>query len=191
MAARKDYQRAFSLYEEALEVGGQAGEVQALTNLADVALAAGEFEQAIAYSARAGGLADGQDAEVVTAITAFNTASALIQLGRSNEAPPHLRDALETVVRIEYPELVGWCLVGAAAFAAPVEPREALNLLGAGEAAVRSAGAALGPAEQRLREWILVLLRERLGPHELEMALESGRSLSSEDAVSLARVYLD
>ena len=53
--------------------------MQALTNLADVALAAGEFEQAIAYSARAGGLADGQDAEVVTAITAFNTATKIRQ----------------------------------------------------------------------------------------------------------------
>ena len=135
-------------------------------------------------------MADGPDAASVKAIAAFNTASALLQLGRRDEAPPHLHDALETVVALDYPELIGWCLVATSGIAAPVESREALLLLGSGEAAVRSAGAELGPAEQRLREWILAPLRERLGRDEVEKGLEAGRSLSSEDGVSLARRYL-
>jgi predicted ATPase len=194
MVARKDYRRAFSLYEEALEVGGRAGEVPALTNLADVALAAGELEQAIAYSAEAAEaaeLANGPDAESAKAIAAFNTASALIQLGRSSEAPSLIRDALETVVRVDYPEVIGWCLVGTSALAAAVEPREALILLGTAEAAVQSAGGTLGPAEEKLREWVLTLLRERLGPAELEEGLQAGRALPMQDGVLLARKYLD
>src|SRR5204863_212257 len=83
-------------------------------------------------------------------------------------------DALETVVALDYPELIGWCLVATSGIAAPVESREALLLLGSGEAAVRSAGAELGPAEQRLREWILAPLRERLGRDEVEKGLEAG-----------------
>jgi predicted ATPase len=191
MVVRKDYRRAFLLYEEALAVGGEAGEVPALTNLADVALAAGELERTIAYSAEAAALANGPDAETVKAIAAFNTASALIQLGRGSEASSHLGDALETVVRIDYPELIGWCLVGSSALAVAVEPREALTLLGAAEAAVQSAGAALGPAEEKLREWILALLRERLGPAELQEGLQAGRALPMKDGVLLARKYLD
>jgi predicted ATPase len=193
MMVRKDYRRAFSLYEEALAVGGEAGEVPALTNLADVALAAGELERTIAYSAEAAAaaeLANGPDAETTKAIAAFNTASALIQLGRGSEASSHLRDALETVVRIDYPDVIGWCLVGSAALAAEVEPRDAATLLGTAEA-VESAGAALGPAEEKLREWTLALLREQLGPAELQEGLQAGRALPMRDGVSLARKYLD
>src|SRR5205823_12567170 len=159
-----------------------------LTDLADVSLAAAEFERAIAYSGEAAQLAD---APASRAIASFNTASALIQLGLGDEAAPHLHDALETVVALDYPELIGWCLVATSALAAEIEPREALFLLGSGEAVVRSAGAELGPAEQRLREWALARLRERLGPDDIEEGLESGRSLSIEQGVSLARQYLD
>jgi predicted ATPase/class 3 adenylate cyclase len=191
--ARDDHARALAFYDEALEVARDAGDsiVPTLTDLADVALASGEPERAIAYSAEAANLADGPDAKTVRAIAGFNTASALIQLQRLDEAPPHLRRALETLVRLDYPELIGWCLIASSALAAASEPREALILLGSGEAAVRSAGAALGPAEQRLRQWILERLGERLGADEVEKRIETGRSLSIEDGVFLARRYVD
>jgi predicted ATPase len=193
VVVRKDYARAFSLYNEALTVERSSGEsvVATVTNLADLALAVGEFERAIEYSAQAAELAEGPDAETVKAIASFNTTSALIQLGRGDEAPRHLRDALKTVVRLSYPELIGWCLVATSALAAAADPGEALVLLGAADAAVDSAGAALGPAEQRLREWALSLLHGRVEARGFEEALQRGRALSIEDAVNLARKYLD
>jgi len=193
MTVRNDYAAAFSLYEESLVVARAAGEstVPTLTNLADVALAAGELERAIDYSVQAAELASGQDAEIVCAIGAYNSASALIQLGRGGEAPPHLRSALETVVRIEYPELIGWYLAASSALAATIDPPDAAHLLGAVEAAVESAGAALGPAEQRLRSWTITVLEKELALPELERELQSGRALELEEAVSLARQYLD
>ena len=87
--------------------------------------------------------------------------------------------------------MVGWCLAATSAFSATIDPLDAVRLLGAAEAAVESAGAALGPAEQRLRIWTLSLLDERLGPAELQDCLQAGRALGTEDAVSLARQYLD
>ena len=188
--ARDDHARALALYDEALAVARKADDsiVPTLTDLGDVSLAAGEFERAIAYSSEAAQLADAPGAK---AVAAFNTASALIQLQRLDEAPAHVRAALDAVVALNYPELIGWCLIAASALAAEVEPREALLLLASGEAAVRSAGAELGPAEQRLREWILAPLRARLGPDDVEKGLEAGGSLSIEDGVSLARQYLD
>jgi predicted ATPase len=193
MSLRSDFTTAFSLYEVALAVARAAGDspVPTLTDLADVALAAGELERAIEYSLQAAELASGHDAETVRAIAAYNTAAALIQLERGDEAQPHIRSALDTFVRIEYPELVGWCLAATSAFAATIDPRDAGRLLGAAEAAVESAGAALGPAEQRLRDWTLSFLRGRLGPAELQECLEAGRTLEAEGAVLLARWYLD
>jgi len=193
IVAKHDYERAFALYEESLAVARAAGESTwaTVTNLADVALAAGELESAIEYSRQAAELASGHDAETVRAIGAFNTASALIQLGQDAEARPHLGRALETVVRLDYLELVGWCLVATSALTEPSDPGAAAVLLGAADGAVEAAGVTLGPAEQRLREWTLSKLRERCDPGELEESLRSGRELPTDDAVSLARKYLD
>ena len=193
IAFRNEYERAFSLYDEALAVAREAGDstVPTLTNLADVALAAGEFERALDYSGQAAGLASGSDAETVKAIADFNSASALVQLGRGAEASPRLRDALETVVRLDYPELIGWCLLATSALVAPVEPRDAVVLLAAADAAVESAGATFGPAEQRLRKRVLSLLCEQPEPARLEQTARPGGGLAPDDAVSLARGYLD
>ena len=192
MSLRSDFAAAFSLYEEALAVARAAGDslVPTLTDLADVALAAGELERAIDYSVQASELASGHDAEIVRAISSYNTAAALLQLGRDAEAPPYIRSALDTFVRIDYSELIGWCLAATSAFAATIEPLDAARLLGAAEAAVESAGAALGPAEQRLRDWTLALLRERLGHAELQEFLQLGRELDPTEAVSLAQRHL-
>jgi predicted ATPase/class 3 adenylate cyclase len=193
IVARHGYDRAFTLYEESLAIARAAGEPTwaTVTNLADVALAAGALESAIDYSTQAAELATGPDAETVRAIAAFNTASALIRLGRENEARPHLGRALETVVRIDFLELVGWCLVATAALAESSDPAAAAVLLGAADGAVKAAGVTLGPAEQRLREWILSKLEERIDASDLEESLQSGRELPIDDAVSLARQYLE
>jgi predicted ATPase len=188
-----DYERAFVLYEESLAIARAAGESTeaTVTNLADVALAAGELESAIEYSRQATELASGHNAETVGAIGAFNTASALIQLGRDAEARPHLGRALETVLRLDYLELVGWCLVAAAALAEPSDSCAAAVLLGAADGAVEAADVTLGPAEQRFRELTLSKLRDRCSPGDLEESLRLGRELPTDGAVSLARKYLD
>jgi predicted ATPase/class 3 adenylate cyclase len=193
MSVQHDYERAFSLYEESLAIARAAGEstVPTVTNLADVALAAGELESAIEYSRQAAELATGHDALITKAIASFNTASALIQLGRAAEAPPHLAHALETMVRLDYRELVAWCLVAAAALAAPSDPRAAATLLGAADGTVEAADVTLGPAEQKLRTWVLSELAGCCDPRDLEEFLQSGRALPMDDAVSLAREYLD
>jgi predicted ATPase/class 3 adenylate cyclase len=193
MVARHDYERAFALYEESLAVARAAGDstVATVTNLADVALAAGALESAIQYSAQAADLASGHDAEIVKAIGAFNTASALIQLGRGDEARPHVARALETVVRIDYPELVGWCLAATAALAVSSEPTAAATLLGAADGAVEAAGVTFGPAEQRLRQWVLSQLDSRFDSGGLEESLQTGRALTIDGAVTLAHQYLD
>jgi predicted ATPase/class 3 adenylate cyclase len=193
MVVRHEFERAFELYEESLAIARNAGEstVATVTNLADVALAAGELESAIEYSRQAAELAMGHDAEIVRAIGAFNTASALIQLGRGAEARPHLGRALETFVRIDYPELVAWCLVAASALAESSDPEAAATLVGAADGAMEAAGVTFGPAEGRLRAWVLSELEARTAQSEVEESIRSGRALPIADAVSLARRFLD
>jgi non-specific serine/threonine protein kinase len=177
---RGEYGRASSIQEEALAVAREAGHtpVPILTDMADAALAAGEAERAIDYSRRAAELADGPDRDTVRAIAAFNIGSALIQLGRIEDSRPHLREALEAVLRLEYPELLGWCLTASAAVAAQSDGHDATLLLHAAEALMDEAGATFGPAEQRLRELVL----SQLG--------EEGADAGVDDAVALAREYL-
>jgi predicted ATPase len=188
-----DYERGISIHEEALSLARESGRtpVPILTNLADAALAAGQAERAIEYSTHAAGLADGPDKDTVRTIAAFNIASALIQLDRVDEARPHLEEALDGVLELDYPELLGWCLAAAAAVAVSADARDAALLLGASEAVMDSVGVAFGPAEQRLREIVLSELRESQSSEQSEELLRSGRGVEVEDAVALARSFLE
>jgi non-specific serine/threonine protein kinase len=190
---RGDYDRGFSAHEEALKVARETDQtaVQILTNMADAALAVGEAERAIGYSSEASELVDGPDRDTVRAIAAFNIGSALIQLDRADESRPHLRDALEAVLRLEYPELLGWCLIAAAALAARSDNRDAAFLVGAADGIMDAAGAVFGRAEQRLRSMSLSVLREQYADVEARELVGLGRALEVEDAVALARQYLD
>jgi predicted ATPase len=188
-----DYERGISVHEEALGVARENGQtpVPILTNLADAALAAGDAQRAIEYSTQAEELADGPDKDTVKAIAAFNIASALIQLDRADEARPHLEEAFDGVLKLDYPELLGWCLMAAAAVAVNAEARDAAVLLGASEALMDSVGVAFGPAEQRLREIVLSELRERQSDQQNEELVGSGRAVDVEHAVALARRFLE
>jgi serine/threonine-protein kinase PknK len=188
-----DHDGGFSIYEEAaLSLAHETGQtrVPILTNLADAALAAGEAHRAIDYSTQAAELAHGPDSDTVRTIAAFNIASALIQLGRRADARPRLGEALEGVLKLEYPELLGWCLTAAAALAASSDGRDAAVLLGAAEAVMEAAGVTFGPAEERLRAIVLSELRGRYPEPEIEELVGSGRGVEAEDAVALARSYL-
>jgi predicted ATPase/class 3 adenylate cyclase len=188
-----DYDRGISIYEQALAVARETGQtpVPILTNLADAALGAGEPDRAIEYSKQAAELADGHDRDTVRAIAAFNIASALIQLERVADARPRLLEALEAVLRLEYPELLGWCLTAAAAVATRRDGPDAALLVGAADGIMDSVGVAFGPAEQRLRGLVLSELRDRHPEAKVEELLHSGRDLDVEEAVGLARSYLD
>jgi hypothetical protein len=107
------------------------------------------------------------------------------------DARPHLVDALENVLRLEYPELLGWCLAASAAVAASSDGRAAGRLVGAADATMESVGVAFGPAEQRLRGFVLSELLAQQSEAEIEELIHSGRTIDADDAVALARKYLD
>jgi hypothetical protein len=71
------------------------------------------------------------------------------------------------------------------------EARDAAVLLGASEALMDSVGVAFGPAEQRLREIVLSELRESQSSEQNEELLRSGRGVEVEDAITLARSFLE
>jgi predicted ATPase len=188
-----DYTQAAGHYEEAIAAAREAGEspLPTLGNLGDLALATGDLERALVLTDEASALARQEGAEIAAAIASFNRASALIQLGRANEARPDLKASLETAVRLEYPEIVAWCLLGTAAIAAvSADANQACLLLGAAEAALGELGLVLGPSERRLREFTLSLLRDGCDGPEIEPLLEAGREQALPEAVALASRYV-
>jgi tetratricopeptide (TPR) repeat protein len=180
-------------YEEAIAAAREAGEspLPTLGNLGDLALATGDLERAIVLTDEAIALARHEGAEVAAAINWFNRASALVQLGRTNEARPDLKASLETAVRLEYPEIVAWCLLGTAATAAvAADANEACLLLGAADAALGDLDLILGPSERRLRDFTLSRLKEDGDGPEIESLMEAGREQALPEAVALASRYV-
>jgi predicted ATPase/DNA-binding SARP family transcriptional activator len=183
-----DYDRAVALYEEerdlALSVGRSGG--GAITNLSDVALARGEFERALSLAEEAMTLAGDDPAGEAYVVAAFNRSSALLQLGRLDEAIQPLRDTLDRAADVGYLNVVGWSLIASAAFAlSRGSAADGARLLGASEGVRRQAEEILGLSEQRL----LAETERELGlGHEDE--LEEGRRMPLADALELARSAL-
>jgi tetratricopeptide (TPR) repeat protein len=188
-----EYERAAETYEEAIAVARVAG-ISArgtLNNLGDLALAMGDFERAIAAATEAKALAEVKGHRMGVAVGSFNIASALIQLGRLDEAKPHLAASVATVTELDYPEQIAWCLLATAALAAASSrSADAARLLGAADNALADLNVALGQAERRLREHVLTLLKRHSAPAEVERLLEAGRGEDLYGAVALAEQYL-
>jgi predicted ATPase/DNA-binding SARP family transcriptional activator len=193
MAGEND--RAVALYEEEREVAVGAGRsaVQAITNLSDVALARRDFDLALELADEAIGLVaeatveeDHWRADEACVVAIFNRASALLQIGRLDEAREALREALDRAAEIGYAHVLGWSLIATAAYALRRgSASDAARLIGASEARRRRRQETLGPAEHAL----LADVESRLGPdHEDE--LDDGRRLPADDALDLARKLL-
>jgi predicted ATPase/class 3 adenylate cyclase len=188
--AQGDSARATAVLTEAVATARRAGEsgADSTVNLADIALAEGEFERAVALSLEALELWPTDYNETDKLIAQFNLASALIHLGRPADARPHLRGSLQYFAGIGYTEITAWCLIAAAAVQATTgEDAVAARLLGAAETMLHEAGASLGPSESRLRDVVLRALESRA----TDEWRQEGRRMERTVAVRLAFESLD
>jgi predicted ATPase/class 3 adenylate cyclase len=184
-----DLPRAKELYHEAIALEREAGRSGAsdLGNLGDVALTEGNFEEAAARSAEAEELwlAEGRTDGAATA--RFNRASALLHLGRPEDARPLLNETLRDAGELGHVEGIAWCLLAVAALVATRDSSDAARLLGAAEAILDEIGAQIGGSELRLRDAVVA----RFDETQATRLREEGRQMSRDEAVALARQYLD
>ena len=185
-----DLQRAKELYHQAIALereGGHSG-ASTLGNLGDLALTEGDFEEAAALSAEAEDLWQAEGRKMGAAIARFNRASALLHLGRSEDARFLLNEAMRDFGELGHTEFIALCLLAVAALVAKSGScDDAARLLGAAETILGEVGTQIDGSELRLRDAALATFDEA----QSTRIREEGRQMSREEAVALAGQYLD
>jgi len=185
------HQEARQLLEEAAELfrrsGDRRGQAVAAVNLGDIALVAGDYEGAMRLSSEGLELFAAIDDATGRATALMNLATACVYLGRFAEAKTHAGEGVQLSQRLDDLYGVGCGLQVAAAIAAGSgEGARAARLLGAADALREHVGAALEPSEQLLHDHVQRSVSGLLEPAARQEAYASGRSIDSEDAVTLA-----
>jgi predicted ATPase/DNA-binding SARP family transcriptional activator len=189
-----DTAAAKNVYEQALEAARAAGETAAGTvgNLGDLALAQGNFEEALVYLDEARNLfetqRDGTGRFAEFLIANYNYAVALLHLDRGDEACALLKDSLVGLHDLGYVEGTAWALMATAmSLASQNRGAVAARLLGAAEQMLEETGAHVGPTERRLHDIVGSVVDEQA----LAGERANGRSLTPAQAVELALRSLD
>lgn len=186
-----DFERARSFCDQSVAVARAASDVRleaiALFILAEGMLHAGRYGLSREVGARALGLAEtAGDTEVIAVIEA-RLGVAAAHARQVGEAWEHCAAALEHARALGFPEPAAWCCEGLALVAAQVgDVARAARLLGVAESLRRAGGGVIQPAEAVAREAALTAIVGRLPPEEVQAALEAGRALGLDEAVTEA-----
>ena len=159
-----------------------------LANLGAVYQALGELDRAEAATAEALGLAEKLEDEDGIAISSLNLSAVDLERGNLQAAALHVTVAIDKALRLAYREVTAYALGVAGVIALRTgRAEEAAVLGGAFLALFREIGTAPQPEEA---ERHAALLAEAAGQVDVEAALERGRSLTTDEAVALARDVL-
>lgn len=130
--------------------------------------------------------------EVFVAASEGNLAEIALRLGDHVTAAGHQRNCLDLALALGQPVLVAYSLLLASRLAAAGGGwSTAATLAAKGAAMLDETGQILYDDDRRAQDELMGTARERLGLEGFAAALESGRSLDTPSAVSLAGVLLD
>jgi predicted ATPase len=196
-AGRKDVERAIASLEEArtlaLEHGLRELVGASTVTLGDLKLQQGCFDEARQLNEEARGLFRELGSVGGEVLAQINLGYAAAHAGRIEEAAALYRESLETCSRRADLLRASSCLVGAAwVLAKQAKHEPAGRVLGAGMALFEATGArAEGWMDSAIRDAVRATLADHLGEDALEALVSEGRSISFEDAVSLALESID
>jgi tetratricopeptide (TPR) repeat protein len=193
-AEEQDFEKAKAYYEHAIS---RVREVNypapgSLCNLANIALAEGDYDRARELSSQAASIFRERNNELGVATALLSLSRAALYGGRLDEARSFLRESLALCVDLRYSVLGVSCLHASAAILARADRhRDAASLLGAGEKLLDEMRSTLDATERPMQEETRALIRDALQEGETAVAWESGRALSLEGALSFALAALD
>src|SRR5439155_13170116 len=137
-------------------------------------------------------LARAEGREIIALVALSNLASSMLQLGDKEEALSRIRECLDLAEELGFSELICWSLEAtAAAVAAERQLEPAARLMGAAAALLESINGSYGPSERRLHVQTLASVTLSLGEEMAERLQAEGRAMEVEQAVELARKFLD
>lgn len=169
------------------ELGDDQGLAITLNNLGSLLLTTGEYPRARECLEEALGAFAALGLRDRLPIVLANLGLATLLDERADEALVHLRQSLTLALELDYTESVIYGLEGvAAALTTTGAARSAATLLGAADAAARTAGVVLEPLERRIHGQTVTALEDALGDEVLIELQAAGRQLELRDAAALA-----
>jgi non-specific serine/threonine protein kinase len=186
---------ARKLLEESLEIARRLGDVPllsgALNVLGEICRREGDYECAAGYYEESLALARGAGHQRRIAATLHNLGHVAHRGGDPAAAAARFRETLPIAQALGDQHVIALCLAGLGAVAAAQGHGErAATLLGAASALVECLGATFDPADQEEYLRGLARTRELLPDETYAAALESGRRLPAEEAITYAlRAY--
>ena len=188
---RGDVARASELHSEALtllrQLGDERNSAGVLINLSVAAIEEGAYDRAERLLEEALPLARKFDDPDFMSGVLLNRAVAALCRGRAEEARPLLHEGLELARKLGSSYDIAAYLAGLAAVAVDRgEVDRGARLLGACEAVLERAGAALGSTERRLQERTREALADALGHERMAGGLAEGRSMAPDEAIAYA-----
>ena len=185
--------RADRVLTESLEMFREQGDAwgasQILDHLAVIPLKQGDYRRAARYAEEALELTRQTGDRLAGNISLHILAQAAWASGEHEQAVRYYLDALVLTFEVADRTNAANCLQGLAAVAgARGEPRRAARLLGAAEVLLESAGVPVyAQVDLELRQRVANAAREELGEQAWSTALDEGRAMSFEEAVTYAR----
>jgi len=182
--AENDLDRAVELYEEAAALAREVGnELRLATILGNLGLIAGlrdDAETSARYATEAVALQRALRDHDGLAVSLHNLGRAQLALGRLEDARDSLTESLMTARRLNYREVIAYCLSGMAELAVTErESERAAELLGASQGLFREIGVALDGGEAEAQERVMAQLYETLGSERTDelRAVGAGRDV--------------
>lgn len=183
-----DFEFAASAFEQHLAAAERLEDSTsvsvALSDLAYASIGLGRYEEAVELATRSLEMAISLDPET----DRFNLGLAYLRLGRPVDAATQFTASLDLADRVGALATLSYALDGIASLAdSCADPIVALRLSAAAEGLRVDAGVSAELLERQLAAETIQSARSALAPQEAEEAFASGRGLSREEAVALAR----
>jgi tetratricopeptide (TPR) repeat protein len=190
-ADRGHWQRAETLYREALELGRDLKYEDLITdsiiNLGWAALCQENYDQATVFSREALALAQDNKDKGSVAAASLNLGWAELGKGAHAQAGALFRESLSHLRELNDPVNIAECLEGFAGVAgAQGEGQRTARLYGIAESLRESLGTPLLPADRPRYERHLSLARSLLDEAAWKQAWKEGRTITIEGAISYA-----
>jgi predicted ATPase/class 3 adenylate cyclase/uncharacterized protein HemY len=191
---RDNFEQAKNVFQECFkltnEIGEKSGIANALNYLGNAFYLLDNCEAAQEHYEKSLEIRKELGEKMDYALTLIDMGIVLYSQGKTEEAQKYYKESLELQIESNEKHNIPDTLIGLAGTILESHSSEAIMLLGAADAILKTNNTDLNKVEKKLHRQILEILRERSNEDEFSKYFEEGKRLSPEKAVSLSREFL-